>query len=308
MTFERIAPAVFVLIWSTGWIAAGYAAPYADAMTFLMWRFFLASVTLGVLALAMGAPWPKTKREWFHAGVAGALINAYYLAGVWWAVRQGLPAGISGLIAALQPILTAMLAPFILGERNTPRQWLGIGIGFIGIVMVLAPKILAVDPTKLSTVLIPIAANVVGMISVTFGSIYHKRYVGGGDLRTQTTIQYGAAALAIAPLAYLFEPMQITWNTTIILTMLWSVLALSIGAIMLYLVLIRRGAVSRAATLIYLIPPLTAVETWFLFGEKLSPLQIAGILVTTFGVMLALSRKQAAPQPQPQPATSASKA
>lgn len=289
----RVAPILFVLIWSTGWVVAGYAAPHADSLTFLSLRYALAILALGGVTLLAGAPWPRDRRSILNAMIAGVLLHGIYLGGVWWAVRHGLPAGVSGLLAALQPILTALLAPRLLGERLTPLRWAGIVLGLLGIVLVLWPKLAAVEAGMLGKVAVPILINAIGMLAVTAGFFFQKKMLQGGDLRSITTLQYVGALLVTLPVAALTEPMQITWNLTMVLVTIWSVLALSLGAIGLLMMLIRRGEVSRAATLIYLIPPTVAVEAWLLFGETLSAIQLAGIAVTVVGVALA-SRSAAA--------------
>jgi drug/metabolite transporter (DMT)-like permease len=218
------------------------------------------------------------------------LLHAIYLGGVWWAISRGLPAGISGLIAAVQPILTALLAPLVLGERISRRHWAGIGLGFAGIVLVLWPKLAGLSGAALAQQIEPLAVNVLGMVSVTAGTFYQKKYVQTGDLRTITTLQYAGAFAVTLPIAFLTEPMRIEWNTIMVLNLGWAVFALSIGAIGLLLLLIRRGAVSRAAALIYLVPPAVALEAFLLFGETMSPLQVAGMVITAFGVALAVRR------------------
>ncbi|MGL4438956.1 MAG: DMT family transporter [Bosea sp. (in: a-proteobacteria)] len=286
----RFMPVLFVLIWSTGWLSAGYSAPYADALTFLSLRFACAALLLGLLSVMLGAEWPKDWRGWLHALVAGILLHGIYLGGVWWAVRHGLPAGISALIAALQPIMTAALSLWLVRERVSPVRWAGIAVGFVGIALVLAPKLIGIAPGTLMLVLVPILINIGGMVAVTAGSFYQKRFQQSGDLRTMTTVQYLGAIMVTLPLAYALEPMVIVWNMTMVLVLAWSVIGLSLGGIGLYLLLIRRGEVSRAATLIYLVPPAAAVETYFLLGERLSSIQIVGMAVTVIGVILA-SRK-----------------
>ncbi|MBX9910129.1 MAG: DMT family transporter [Beijerinckiaceae bacterium] len=288
--FLRLVPVLFTLLWSSGWIVAGYSALYADALTFLVVRYACAAVAITALALAMGAPWPKGRRAILDCVVTGVLIHAAYLGGVWWAVRHGLPTGISGLIAGLQPILTALFAPMLVGERITPVRWLGILAGFVGIALVLQPKLVGVAPTVLWAVLIPVAVNVAGMFAVTFGSFYQKARIVTGDLRTVTAVQYVAAFVVTLPVAFALEPMRIDWNLTMALVLAWSVLALSLGGVGLYLLMIRRGEISRVSTFLYLVPALVAVEAWILFGEALTPLQILGMAVTILGVVLA-SRK-----------------
>ena len=286
----RAMPLVFTFLWSTGWVVAGYSARYADALTFLFVRFSLAAMLLAGLALASGAPWPRGWRAVLDIAITGILLHGLYLAGVWWAVRHGLPAGISGLIAGLQPILTALFAPLFLGERISPIRWLGIACGFLGIALVLEPQLANVPPAALLGVAVPMLVNVAGMFAVTFGSFYQKARVVSGDLRTMTTIQYVAAALVVLPLALALEPMRIEWNLTMALVLAWSVIVLSIGGIWLYLLMIRKGEVSRIVTFLYLVPALVAVEAWLLFGESLTGLQMAGMAVTVLGVALA-SRK-----------------
>lgn len=286
----RLMPVLFVLIWSTGWLSAGYAAPYADALTFLSVRFACAAALLAAISVILGASWPKDWRGWVHALVAGLLLHGIYLGGVWWAVRHGLPAGVSALLAALQPILTAALSPWLMRERISPMRWAGIAVGFIGITLVLAPKLIGIAPGTLMLVLVPMLINTVGMLAVTFGSFYQKQFQQSGDLRTMTAVQYIGALMVTAPLAFALEPMVITWNLTMVVVLAWSVIGLSLGGIGLYLLLIRRGEVSRAATLIYLVPPAAAIETYFLLGERLGPVQIAGMVITVLGVILA-SRK-----------------
>lgn len=287
--FLKIAPGLFVLIWSTGWISARFAAPYADPLTFLSLRYACAGAILAAFAIATGTAWPRGKAAG-HAAFSGVLLHAIYLGGVWWAIARGLPAGISGLIAAVQPILTALLAPRLVGEKITTRHWLGIALGFAGIVLVLWPKLASLSGAALTTALEPLAVNVIAMVSVTFGTFYQKKYLQSGDLRTVTTLQYAGAFAVTLPVAWLTEPMRIEWNTVMLLNLAWAVLALSIGAIGLLLLLIRRGAVSRAAALIYLVPPTVALEAFLLFGETMSALQVLGMGITAIGVALAVRR------------------
>jgi drug/metabolite transporter (DMT)-like permease len=285
-----IAPWVFVFLWSTGWISARAAAPYADALTFLTVRFSLAAAALAIIAIIWRAPWPTSMREIGHALVAGVLIHALYLGGVWWAIGQGVPAGVSGVIAASQPILTAMLAPMLIGERVSPRQWLGIVTGFFGILLVLEPKLAALTPGELNPILFALMINGIGMISVTLGTFYQKRFIPVADLRTSTAIQYVGAAAITFPLALMTENLRLEWNLQTIATMAWSVLALSLCSVALLFLLLRNGAVSRAAILIYLVPPTVALIAWILFGERLAIVQLVGMAITAAGVALSVRR------------------
>ncbi len=175
-----------MLLWSTGWISAKYAAPHADPLWFLTVRFACAFAAIAAFAFAVRAPWPQDARGWGHAIISGVLLHGLYLGGVWWAVKHGLSAGISGLLAALQPLLTALLAPYLLGERVTARQWLGVGLGFFGVLLVLSPKLDWPSARRPGRA----AVNVGGMLAVTAGSFYQKRFVAAADLRTVTAVQY----------------------------------------------------------------------------------------------------------------------
>jgi len=286
----RLAPALFVAIWSTGWVTARYGADYSDPLTFLSVRFALAVVAMLVIIVASRAEWPKG-RGILHAMMSGVLLHALYLGGVWWAIAHGVPTGISGLVAAIQPILTAFLAPLILREQIGRLQWAGVFLGFCGIALVLEPKLSTIDPAHLRDALGPLLINMLAMVSVTLGTFYQKRFIPKGDLRTITALQYAGAFLIVTPLAFLLEPMRMEWNVPLIAVMAWSVLALSLGAIGLLLLLIREGAVSRAAALIYLVPPSVAVEAYFAFGETMQMVQLAGLCLTVIGVALATRRR-----------------
>lgn len=288
MTLVTIAPALFVLIWSTGWIVAKYAAPHADPLSFLALRFACAFALMAMIALISRAEWPRERRGYAHAMLSGVLLHTIYLGGVWWAIAHGLPAGVSALIAAIQPLMTAGLSARLAGETIRPIQATGIALGFLGVLGVLGPKLAGVTTAELGSLIGPILVNVVAMIGVTLGTFYQKRHIASGDLRVVSTLQYAGAFLAILPLAILLEPMRIdfaaieTW-----LALAWSVIPLSLGAIGLMLMMIRRGAVSKVAALIYLIPPTAALEAWLMFGETLGVSQIAFMALAATGVYLA---------------------
>jgi drug/metabolite transporter (DMT)-like permease len=290
--FERLAPALFVLIWSTGWIVGKYVFLIgADPITFLALRYVTAGAIVTGLAVAARAAWPASAAEWAHAMITGVLLHAIYLGGVWWAVAHGLPAGISALLAATQPLMTAFLAWPLLGERVSRINALGIAIGFVGVLLVLAPRFSGMDGAALGALLLPIVINIIAMIGVTLGTFYQKRFGASGDLRSITAVQYLGALVVTLPLLPLIEPeMRVPWKIESLYALGWSVLVLSIGAIFLMLEMIRRGKVSKVASLIYLIPPTAAVQAWFLFGETLTALQVAGMAVTAAGVYLATRR------------------
>ncbi|WP_419914259.1 DMT family transporter [Hoeflea sp.] len=286
MTLDRLAPALFVLLWSTGWIVARYAAPHTEPLAFLSVRYASAALVLIILCLAVRAAWPRRGAEWWHAVFSGVLLHGIYLGGVWWAIDVGVPTALSGLIAALQPLLTAMAAPLIVGERLTRGQWIGIMFGLLGLSIAIVPRLAALHWSEVATALIPIGVNVVAMISVTAGTIYQKRFLQTGDLRSTAMLQYIGAFAFTMPLALLFEDFAMTWNIHLTIALLWSVFGLSIGAIVLLLYLIRRGQVSRAASLIYLVPPAVAIEAFLLFGEQLSLAMIVGTVIVVVGVYL----------------------
>ncbi|MDB5597727.1 MAG: putative amino-acid metabolite efflux pump [Hyphomicrobiales bacterium] len=289
-SLERAIPIVFVLLWSTGWIVARLAADGADPLTFLLFRFAGAAMCLVVYAAVAGASWPRAGMDWVHALASGVLLHGLYLGGVWWAIGHGLPASISALLAALQPILTAFLAPRLAAESITARQWTGIFLGFGGLLLVLEPNLLKVDSSHLWTALLPLFVNALGMLSLTLGTFYQKRFIRTGDLRTVSVLQFVSAFLVTLPLAFFLEDMRITWTHQTIAALVWSILAVSVVSIALLLHLLRRGEVARSAQLIYLVPPTAALQVFLLFGERLEPIQLAGMIVTTAGVALAVKR------------------
>ncbi len=247
-------------------------------------RFACAAVVIALFAAAVRAPWPRDARAWTHGLVSGILIHGLYLGGVWWAVKHGLSAGMSGLLAALQPLLTALLGPYILGERVSPLQWAGVGLGLAGVVLVLSPK-LGMGGSE--TAWLALGINVVGMLAVTAGSFYQKRYVAAGDLRTVTAVQYLGGILVVGPIALLTEELRFDHTLELYAVLAWSVLVLSVVTVSLMLAMINRGEVTRVSALIYLVPTTVALMAYVLFGETLGLLQIVGMALTCAGVYLA---------------------
>ncbi len=276
-------PALFVGIWATGFLVARLVAQHADPLTFLSVRMVLSALAFAGLAAAAGAPWPHGVRGWRDALVAGVLLQGVYLAGVFWSVRHGLPAGISALITGLQPLLTAMLALPLLGERVGPRRWAGIALGFGGALLVLQPQLRAVSGVGL----LPALASAAAMVGITLGTIWQKRTGAAADLRTNAAVQFIGAAAVIAPVAALTEAGRFDASWQAWAGLAWAVCGLSLGAISLLLVLIRRGAVAGVASLFYLVPPVVAVLAFILFGERLVPVQGFGMVVAVAGVALA---------------------
>ena len=285
-------PAIFVLLWSTGFIGARYAMPHAEPFTFLSMRYALALAVLGVVVLATSSPWPGW-RPAGHAMIAGSLIHGVYLGGVFFAVRHGLNAGIVALIVGLQPVLTTILAALFLGEKVRPRHLLGLVLGLVGVALVILPKLEAGGEYRFLT----LAPVFLSALAISVGSVWQKRFVGGVDLRVGTALQYLGAFVPTLALAWLSETMVVDWAGELVFALVWLVFVLSIGAVFLMLFLIREGAVSSVASLMYLVPGVTAVEAFLLFGETLTPVQLVGLVMAGVGVAAAMrkSRKRSVP-------------
>lgn len=280
-------PVIFVLIWSTGFVVAKFGLPYAPPLTFLLLRFAGVLMVLLPLVLLMRAPWPVGQMR--HIAVSGLLLQAGYLSGVWCAIKLGMPAGLSALIVGMQPILTAFAAPLI-GESVKKRQWLGLLLGLFGVGLVVANKITMIGLSWQS-----IAWSLGALLSITMGTLYQKRYCAHFDLRTGTTIQFAASFCVILPLAIVFEHVTpaltaVQWTPQFIGALLWSILALSIGAIFLLFTLIRKSAATSVTSLLYLTPPTTAVMAWMMFGESFSIAGAVGMLVAVIGVAFVVRK------------------
>ena len=276
----RLLPGLFVLLWSTGFIGARLGMPHAEPMTFLALRFALTVACLLVVTLVSRAPWPRRAAEWGHLAVAGLLIQGIYLGGVFVAIRLGLEAGLSALIVSLQPLLVAVAAPFVLAERVSIRRWLGLGLGLLGVVLVLSGKLgHGGGPWA-------IVACLAGLAAITAGTLYQKQYCQGQDLRSGNLVQFAAAAVACWIAALLFETRQIEWTPDLVFALAWLVIVLSLGAIPLFYLLLRRGDASRVSGLFFLVPPTTALIAWALFGEQLGPVELTGMAITIAGVAL----------------------
>jgi len=281
------APGVFVFLWSTGFIGSRLTAPYAEPLSFLTIRFAIVACLLAAGGLILRAPWPD-RRTALHAMITGGLIHGGYLGGVFWSIWKGMPAGVSALIVGLQPLMTAILAAPFLGERITWRHWAGLVVGIVGVALVVWPKLtFAAHGITPVTVL----ANVLATLSITIGSIYQKRHNSRLDLRTGNAFQFLGACIVVGIGAVASERFAITWNGDVIFGMVWLVLVLSIGAISLLYLMIRHGEVSRVAGLFYLVPAVTALIAFVLFGERLSAIQILGMAVCAGAVMLVTRRK-----------------
>ena len=288
-TFLSPMPLFFVLLWSSGFIVAKFGLPYAPPLTFLLMRFLGVLVFLVPIVLLLRAPWPRGKI--WQVALAGILVQAGYLIGVWCAIKLGMPAGLSALIVGMQPILTAFAAPLI-GEKVSPRQWLGLLFGIGGVALVVAAKI------KLTGLSVEaIALCVLALVSITVGTMYQKRHCPQFDLRTGTVIQFAASTVVVLPLAIIFEGWTpefaaVRWTPQFIGALLWSVLGLSIGAIFLLFALIRRSDATQVTSLMYLTPPTTAVMAWLMFGEVFNLLGVAGMVLAVTGVFFVVGKSK----------------
>lgn len=296
------APAVFVLLWSTGFIGAKYGLPYAEPFTFLALRLVIASVLLWLIVAVTRGERPHSRVQWGRCAVSGVLLHAGYLGGVFWAIDQGLPSGVSAVIVSLQPVVVAALANRLLGERLSRLQWVGLVLGVLGVVMVLAPGVLDAGRSRDFPIL-GIVACLIALAAGTAGTIHQKRHGDGIPLVSGTAVQYLAASALLAVLAFSFESQTIEWTLEFSLAMVWLVLALSLGAVLLLLFLLKRGSASGVSSLFYLVPPATAIEAFILFDEDLAPVSILGVIVTALGVALALRtpRAEAADAGRPEP-------
>jgi drug/metabolite transporter (DMT)-like permease len=273
---QAVAP-VFVLIWSTGFIGARYGMPHAEPATFLALRFGGVLALMIPLILVLRLPLPP-RPQVAHLAVAGLLIQGGYLLGVFEAIRQGMGAGLAALIVGLQPILTAVLGSLV-SERVTPRQWRGLALGFAGVTLVVWERLTLSGLSSLG-----IVAAIGALCAITLGTLYQKRFVPHFDLRTGSVVQFGAALLLVVPVSFLAETRAVAWTGQLVGALLWSVVALSLGATSLLFLLIRRGAATRVASLMYLTPAVTAVMAWLLFDERLGLVMVAGMAITAAGV------------------------
>lgn len=282
---QRLYPFLFVFLWSTGFIGAKYGLPYAEPLSFLLTRYGLVIALMVVIVLGMRAPWPQKPAQWLHIGISGLLVHAVYLGGVFVAIKHGLPAGVTALVVGMQPLLTALGAGWFLGEKVDGRQWLGLGLGFVGVILVVSGKF--GDGALLSM----LAPAVIALLGITAGTLYQKRYCARFDLRTGSLIQFAPTAIVTALAVVIFEDYRIEWTGDFIFALGWLVLVLSLGAISLLNLLIRSGSAVNVASLFYLTPVSTAVIAWLIFDEKLTLTAAFGMLLAVSGVYLVARPK-----------------
>jgi drug/metabolite transporter (DMT)-like permease len=282
--FETFIGPIFVLIWSTGFVIARMAMPYVEPATFLFWRFAGVLMAMATLSLVWKISWPS-KSQMLHIAVAGLLLQFGYLLGVWFAVRLGMTAGLVAIIVGLQPIITAWFAAWV-SEKVSPKQWIGLGFGFAGVALVVLEKISFNHIPVLSYVLAFAA-----LLSITFGTLYQKKYCPVFDLRAGSSIQFGVSAILCFACMYFFESGVMVWNASVIGALLWAIFPLSIGSISLLFMMIRKGAATKVTSLLYLTPPTTALMAWLFFDEPFNLMMAAGLALTMTGVMLVNARQ-----------------
>ena len=286
--FTQIAPLVFVVIWSTGFIGAKYGLPYAGPFIYLALRMGIACVLMVAIALVSRGAWPTDRGAWGRYATSGLLLHAGYLGGVFFAISRGMPAGLSSLVVGLQPILVAIIAQRSLGESVTSRQWTGLGLGFTGVAIVIVERMRANGGLHGSTSTAADIAILIALLSATFGTIYQKSANADMPLLSGTAIQYGMTAIVMTILAVAFEPLEIDWAPHFIIALAWQVVVLSLLAVTLLMMLIRQHSVSRLTSYLYLVPPLTAIEAWFMFNEQITVSMIVGMAVVAAGVVLVV--------------------
>jgi drug/metabolite transporter (DMT)-like permease len=283
------APALFVILWSTGFIGARFGLPYIEPLTFLAVRMAFVVLIMAAIAIIGGARRPDAA-EVGHSLVAGSLVHGLCLGGVFTAISQGIPAGISALILGLQPIVTSTIANRFMGESVTRVQWIGLVLGLVGVFLVLHDRSIVLAGSALGW-----AASFLSLIGITLGTLYQKRYCGGIDWRAGNLIQYIGAGVLFTLGAFAFETCEIRWSGELIFAMAWLVLVLSIAAVGLMYWLIRRSVATGFASLFYLVPAVTALFAYYLFGERLDALSILGMIACAGGVLLA-NRDSKSPQ------------
>jgi drug/metabolite transporter (DMT)-like permease len=282
----RVAPWLFIVIWSSGYVVAKLASPHAEPLTFLLLRYAGVLVVMATLAAIARAPWPPL-RQAGHIAVAGIGIQAGYLGCVWVVIAQGMPAGVVALIVNLQPVLTAVAGPLV-GERVSRYQWLGLVLGFAGVALVVSTKLGTGTGMTVGTV----ALSIVALVSMTAGTLYQKRFCPTFDLRTGQVVQFAASFLVTLPFALAGEDLRIEWTPEVIGALLWSVFVLTGGGISLLFIMIRHGAATRVTSYLYLVPPVTAIMAWLRFGEVFQPIAAAGMALTIAGVALVVARRR----------------
>jgi len=289
--FIILIPFMFVFLWSTGFIAAKYALPFIEPFVFLLIRMVLTIFAFLVLCQVFRAG-RLTRHQAGHQMIAGLLIHGTYLGGVFAAIKWGMPAGITAIVVGVQPVLTAAVGRFWLGESLRRRQWLGLMLGLAGVTTVLLSSN---RPDTFEFSWPATVAALMALIGISLGTLYQKRFGKNLNLLAGSLYQYIGAAVLMALMAGFFEDWPIDWDFQLVLALAWLVLGISVVAILLLMYMIREGETSRVVSYFYLVPPVAAIEAWLLFDETLTVPGICAMVVTVFGVYL-VTKKQSVTQ------------
>ena len=284
---ERYAPALFVFLWSTGFIGAKYIVPYAEPFTFLTIRYFLAALILFAIAYAFKQPLKLNKEQFKASFAVGILLHVIYIGGVFYAVSLGVSAGISAVIVSIQPVLVSLLAVPLLGERLRWVQVVGLFLGVAGIALLLLPKVFQGDYTA-STSIVGIVICVIALLGTSGGYLVQKKLGGEIPFLSGTGAQYAISAIAFAILSVATEDQIIQWVPEFFFGLAWIVFMLSIASIVLLYGMLRNGSASKVSSLYYLVPPVAAIQAYFLFDEVIGFVGIIGMAFAGLGVVLVM--------------------
>jgi drug/metabolite transporter (DMT)-like permease len=282
LTLERFAPALFVLLWSTGFVGAKYGLPYADPFIFLSVRILIAAILLFALARILNMPVGIGRQAVARSGLIGFFLHACYLGGVFYAIAQGLPAGVAAVVTSLQPVLVSVFAVKVLGEQLRRSQIVGLATGLVGVVLVLGPSINAQIPTP------ALIAILIALMGSTTATLLQKKLGSDIPLISGTAYQYLFSGCVLGLIALATQETSITWSLRFTAAFIWLIVILSVGAILLLLWLLNTGSAAKVSSLFYLVPPATAIEAFFLFGEKVNTQGFLGIGITALGVWLVM--------------------
>jgi len=284
---RAIAPGLFVVLWSTGFISAKFGLPYAGPLTYLLLRFALVTALMAPIALALRATWPARPASWLHIAFVGVLVHGLYLGGVFVAISRGMPAGTAAMLIGIQPALTVFMARWF-GEQTVPKQWLGLLIGLVGVYFVVEHKVRLIGLD-----VVGFAAIFTSLVAFSIGTLHQKRHAANVDMRAGAVIQFGACTIVFAIITPLFETTHVEWTWQFQFALAWSVLVLSVGAISLLYWLLRHGAAADVARLFYMVPAVTMVMAFAIFGEPITALAVVGMVLIAIGVVLARPPAQA---------------
>lgn len=284
-TWLVFAPAIFLVMWSTGYVAAKFGLGYIEPMTFLALRFACVVIIMAGLFVILQPPLPKSPAEWMHLAIVGFLLQAMYFGMCYMSFNAGLSVGTLALILAMQPILTGLIAPRWVGEAITWRQWAGLALGLSGAVLVIIARSEIAAPSPVG-----FAFATLALIGITGGSLWEKRFGVSHHPVTSNLVGFTAGFLGVAPFMIAFETMHITWTWQLVASLTYLIIASSLIAIGLLLAMIRAGEVSKVSALFFLVPPMAATIAWLVLGEVMPPVAWLGMGIAGLGVFLATAK------------------